>query len=254
MKSLRILLVLVVVLLGASLTPLAATGWGTYNGNPIVRLVVNGVEARGDVPAVMLGGRTMIPLRLVAEALGAAVEWDPETYTASVTGAATADYYDWTLSDAEIADAIAWARAGKGHEYWDILPMYLVKVSSSVEFLLFTPWANLVTDAHHILKFEQRNVDLSEFRGLYDGYVTFAVIAYGAYFPEIENVTLTHRYTTITPATVGDPYQQTWGTTYGVIQQYKFDVSQLPRSGPVTLRATVNGQEYVYSWNLDTLK
>ena len=38
-----------------------------------------------DVPAQIMNDRTMIPLRAVGEAMGATVNWDGETYTASIT-------------------------------------------------------------------------------------------------------------------------------------------------------------------------
>ncbi len=39
------------------------------------RAIVNGNEMMLDVPAMMVGGRTMVPLRFVSEALGAEVRW-----------------------------------------------------------------------------------------------------------------------------------------------------------------------------------
>ncbi|MFA7468331.1 MAG: copper amine oxidase N-terminal domain-containing protein [Desulfotomaculaceae bacterium] len=43
--------------------------------NP-VKLIVNGREIKADVPPQMVNGRTMVPVRWVAEALGAEVRWD----------------------------------------------------------------------------------------------------------------------------------------------------------------------------------
>ena len=37
---------------------------------------VNGQDMNLDVPAQMIGGRTMVPLRFLSEALGASVRWD----------------------------------------------------------------------------------------------------------------------------------------------------------------------------------
>lgn len=58
---------------------------GSFTGLPIVRIVVDGNEVKGDVPGVILRNRTMVPLRFVSEALGADVSWDQATLTASVT-------------------------------------------------------------------------------------------------------------------------------------------------------------------------
>lgn len=44
-----------------------------------VALRLNGASLVGDMPAVLLNGRTMAPLRLLAEALGAEVEWVQDT-------------------------------------------------------------------------------------------------------------------------------------------------------------------------------
>lgn len=53
------------------------------NGNTVVVLkvgsfsaVVNGQEARLDVPAIIVANRTLVPLRFVGEALGGRVAWD----------------------------------------------------------------------------------------------------------------------------------------------------------------------------------
>lgn len=62
----------------------AVAPWGTYQGFPIVRLVVDGRVLTPDVPAVNLNGRTMVPLRAIAEALGVPVTWDDATKTAIV--------------------------------------------------------------------------------------------------------------------------------------------------------------------------
>lgn len=50
--------------------------------NPAV--VVNGEEVVIDVPPTILKGRTMVPIRFVAENLGAEVEWDGPTRTVTI--------------------------------------------------------------------------------------------------------------------------------------------------------------------------
>lgn len=45
----------------------------------VVRLTLNGRELTGDVPAMIQGGRTMVPVRLVGEALQAQVLWVQQT-------------------------------------------------------------------------------------------------------------------------------------------------------------------------------
>ena len=46
---------------------------------------VNGEKKQLDVPARLVNGRTMVPLRFVGEAVGAAVHWDSETLTVNIT-------------------------------------------------------------------------------------------------------------------------------------------------------------------------
>lgn len=50
-----------------------------------VILLYNDAELKGDVPACVLGGRTLVPLRLIFTALGASVEWNAETQTITST-------------------------------------------------------------------------------------------------------------------------------------------------------------------------
>jgi hypothetical protein len=54
--------------------------------NSPISLIVNGNVVESDVPPQIIDGRTMIPARPLAEALGAKVEWDEENYAVVVTG------------------------------------------------------------------------------------------------------------------------------------------------------------------------
>jgi len=44
-----------------------------------IKLIVNGKEIKPDVPPQLINGRTMVPIKWVAESLGADVQWDGET-------------------------------------------------------------------------------------------------------------------------------------------------------------------------------
>lgn len=57
----------VVLVLAALLAGVCASAWGQER----IRLVVNGREIQPDVPPQIINGRMMVPLRAVAEALGA---------------------------------------------------------------------------------------------------------------------------------------------------------------------------------------
>lgn len=79
-----VILILVIVMLGGTLTAYGSVH-GIYKGFPVVGIVVNDRELQPDVPAIVMDGRTLLPVRAVAEALGAKVEWDQSTYTVKVT-------------------------------------------------------------------------------------------------------------------------------------------------------------------------
>ncbi|MCZ8522663.1 MULTISPECIES: GDSL-type esterase/lipase family protein [Paenibacillus] len=57
---------------------------GDYKGNPIVKVTVNGKEVVSEVPAQIIDGTTMLPLRAISQALGAEqskIQWKPGTYS-----------------------------------------------------------------------------------------------------------------------------------------------------------------------------
>lgn len=81
-KGAASLVSLVLIMLAG--TVLAGGVHGVYKGFNIVKLYVDGREIKSDVPAFILDGRSMIPARLLAEALGATVSFDQATYTVNV--------------------------------------------------------------------------------------------------------------------------------------------------------------------------
>lgn len=54
----------------------AAAAPVTFAGFPTARVLVNGTEQAFDTPAVNIEGRVMVPVRFIAEVLGAQVTWD----------------------------------------------------------------------------------------------------------------------------------------------------------------------------------
>jgi len=58
---------------------------GLFEGYPIVKVIVDGQEIKGDVPAINFKGRTMVPVRFVSEALGADITWDAENETVIIS-------------------------------------------------------------------------------------------------------------------------------------------------------------------------
>lgn len=85
MKKTQIWVLVAVLALSLSAVGQAAGRWGQYRGFDVVKIAVDGREVTSDVPAIIVDGRTMVPLRFVSEALGREVEWDQETQTAKVT-------------------------------------------------------------------------------------------------------------------------------------------------------------------------
>ena len=60
--------------------------------NDEITVIVNGSKIESDVPATIIDGRTMLPVRAIFEALGMVVSWDGETQTALGVG------YDYAVS------------------------------------------------------------------------------------------------------------------------------------------------------------
>lgn len=54
-----------------------------------VNLYVDGRELKPDVPPALVSGRTLVPVRVILESLGAAVSWNDATQTAIATKAGT---------------------------------------------------------------------------------------------------------------------------------------------------------------------
>jgi len=62
----------------------AAENTNKYNGYNTVKVNVNNFELKMDVPAIIMDGRTLLPLRKVAEAVNGIVTWDGTNRTASI--------------------------------------------------------------------------------------------------------------------------------------------------------------------------
>lgn len=58
---------------------------GTVMALQPITINVNGTTVKTDVPAQVVNGRTMVPVRFVSEALGAKVEWDEKNQSVNIT-------------------------------------------------------------------------------------------------------------------------------------------------------------------------
>lgn len=65
-----------------------STGVSLQIGN--TQATINGRPEAIDVPAMLVGGRTMVPLRFVSQALGANVNWDASTSTVAIASSGAA--------------------------------------------------------------------------------------------------------------------------------------------------------------------
>ncbi|RKN86711.1 stalk domain-containing protein [Paenibacillus ginsengarvi] len=76
------LLTTTLVMLGAGIV-YAGSPWGDYQGFTKVKVQINneGVST-SDVPAFMIDGRVVLPLREMTDSLGTIVRWDDESKTA----------------------------------------------------------------------------------------------------------------------------------------------------------------------------
>lgn len=57
----------------------------SVNAEDDITVLINGVKAQFDVPPQIINSRTMVPMRMVFEMLGAKVEWVPEMQLALAT-------------------------------------------------------------------------------------------------------------------------------------------------------------------------
>lgn len=70
----------------------AASMWGTYKGNDIIRLTINGKPAYiDDVPAINYNNRTMIPVSMLLQA-GVNYTWDNKNKTVDIKGYSYKDF------------------------------------------------------------------------------------------------------------------------------------------------------------------
>ncbi len=72
------------VLLGAGLLLALVPGPGTAEGSSGIKIFINEQALTMDQPPTTIDGRVLVPFRVLFEALGGTVTWDPETKT--VTG------------------------------------------------------------------------------------------------------------------------------------------------------------------------
>lgn len=73
-----------IVLLAIVITSIPAYAIGKYKGYTIAKVNIDGKDVVSDVPPIIMDDRTLVPLRVVSEYLGADVEWDGKTKSVSI--------------------------------------------------------------------------------------------------------------------------------------------------------------------------
>jgi len=139
--SLLLLACLLFVGTAGTAAPTTSAVNGTYAGFPIVLVKVNGSLIASDVPGVYLNGRTMVPLRAVAEVLGAEVAWDEAAMVASITAQETrppgGDFVRSTsgkgilvrLSRSQVEEAAAFGAANQLKDFDETFGDYFLRES-----------------------------------------------------------------------------------------------------------------------------
>ncbi|WP_010269977.1 stalk domain-containing protein [Paenibacillus senegalensis] len=85
MRMKRIALFAVLIFTLGTVTAFGESLWGSYEGYSKARIMVNDkLLEESDVPAIIVNGRTMLPLRQISESLQATVNWDNTTLTANI--------------------------------------------------------------------------------------------------------------------------------------------------------------------------
>lgn len=82
MKKKLLVFSLVIVLLVSS--TVIAVETGMFEGFKIINVKVDGKEVKGDVPAILFNGRTMVPVKFISDALGATINFDDKTNTVNI--------------------------------------------------------------------------------------------------------------------------------------------------------------------------
>lgn len=72
------------------------------NNDDSIPVFINGKELKSDVPPVIKYGRILIPVRAVTNALGADVQWNPDTATATITKTVYGSVYGSTYEASTI--------------------------------------------------------------------------------------------------------------------------------------------------------
>ncbi|MGE5579279.1 MAG: copper amine oxidase N-terminal domain-containing protein [Bacillota bacterium] len=241
---------------------------GVYGGYPIVRLQANGQPVQSDVPAVSFYGRTMVPIRFVAEQLGARVDWDPNTWTASILSKGILGKGDpvwgtpdkgvlYRLTDQQVQEAITYGIGKEGMENYEAFEKYYSMVSEQyrkrVYAALGTEYSSIAFWAHWAAN-ESKEVPTVATAPRSPGYMGASIYIEGQTEAQVKSyVPYVRQGTVIAPAIV-EYYSAGQDLSYRHIQVGWY-VDGLDLTLPIqVILAKPDGTSYTFSWNLMGLR
>jgi|GEM_PF-6718374 len=124
MKQNRKILILILLISVLSAWTIASASKSSFEGFPTVNVIIDGKNIQGDVPAINFHGRTMVPIGIVSEELGAIVNWDKATSTVKITSNNN-EYSRWDIDQLALYCLLS-ARYDDLESYGD----YLVQISN----------------------------------------------------------------------------------------------------------------------------
>jgi hypothetical protein len=130
MKVQRLFTLMLVFFILSTATVVASSIWGDFEGYSKARITVNGESqyfSSSEVPAFIVKGSTVLPLRTLADSLQAMVKWDSSNQTASL--------YKPNVHMILVKDI--------SKDYSMDQPFGVVKQGKKIDFVVFTQVDNL---------------------------------------------------------------------------------------------------------------
>jgi len=137
MKVQRVFTLMLLFFVLSTATVVASSIWGDYDGYSIARVYVNDrLEdfSSSDVPALIVNGKTMLPLRSLANSLQSLIKWDNSNKTVSL--------YKPNVHMLVAQDI--------GKDYSLKTPFGVVNQGETISFVVFTQVDNLRTSVSSV--------------------------------------------------------------------------------------------------------
>lgn len=108
----------------------------TLSAAPAIRLLVNNREVANDVAPQMINNRVMVPTRVIAEALGANVDWVDATQTVAITTPDQFGRWDRLVNEGEYGDTFTTKAIHRVNDRYTLLE----QTSASFDETCFWLW------------------------------------------------------------------------------------------------------------------